>query len=240
MNIYFYLIKVEIKNFKMRINLKEREALRERVKKLLLPQMKKTQIIKHFLKERIAQRTIYATIERLESGKPINDKKRTGRPTSWTPPKKFKLKRLTNNRKRVSQRILARKFKVSQPLIGIQLKKMGTYCYKREKTPKYTEQQALKAKDYCAKLSNLLYRTSCFFVMDDEKYFTFNGSNMSGNYSCYTNDQEKCSDDVRFVGKEKYPKKVLVWLAFSSKGISVPLFRSSTSEAIKSSIYVNK
>ena len=85
----------------MRINLKEREAFRERVKKLL-PQMKKTQIVKHFLKEEIALRTIYATIERLESGKPINDKKRTGRPTSWTLAKKLKLKRLTNNRKGVS------------------------------------------------------------------------------------------------------------------------------------------
>ena len=88
MNIYFYLIKVEIKNFKMQINLKEREAFRKRVKKLL-PQMKKTQIVKHFLKEGIARRTIYATIERLDSGKPINEKKRTGRPTSWTPPKKL-------------------------------------------------------------------------------------------------------------------------------------------------------
>ena len=76
--------------------------------------------------------------------------------------------------------------------------------------------------------------------MDDEKYFTFNGSNMSGNSRHYTNDKEKCSDDVRFVGKEKYPKKVLVWLAFSSKGISVLLFRSSTSEAIKSNIYINE
>ena len=126
MNIYFYLIKVEIKNFKIQINLKERRACRERVKKLL-PQMKKTQIVKHFLKEGIEQRTIYATIEPLESGKPINDKKKTGRPTSWTSPKKFKLKRLTNNRKGVSQRILARKFKVSQPLIGIQLKEMGIF-----------------------------------------------------------------------------------------------------------------
>ena len=39
----------------MRINLKEREAFRERVKKIL-PQMKKTQIVEHFLKEGIARR----------------------------------------------------------------------------------------------------------------------------------------------------------------------------------------
>ena len=119
---------------------------------------------------------------------------------------------------------------------------MSISCYKREKSPKYTEQQAPKAKDFCAKLSNLLYRTSCFVVLDDEKYFTINGSNMSGNSRYYTNDKGKCSDDVRFVGKEKYHKKFLVWLRnlSASKGISVPLFRSLTSEAIKSSIYINK
>ena len=97
--------------------------------------MKKTQIVEHFLKKGIAQRTIYATIDCLESGKPINDKKRTRRPTSWTPPKKFILKRLTNNRKGVSQRILAGKFKIFQPLIGKQLKKMGFSSSNEKKLP---------------------------------------------------------------------------------------------------------
>ena len=41
--------------------------------------------------------------------------------------------------------------------------------------------------------------------MDDEKYFCFDGNSMSGSVRYYTNDKEKCSDDVRFIGKEKYP-----------------------------------
>ena len=32
----------------------------------------------------------------------------------------------------------------------------------------------------------------------DEKYFTYDGSNMQGNNNYYTNDKSKCSDNVRF------------------------------------------
>ena len=43
-------IYIEIKNFKMRLSLKQREALRKRVKNLL-PQIKKSQIVEHFFEE---------------------------------------------------------------------------------------------------------------------------------------------------------------------------------------------
>ena len=111
--------------------------------------------------------------------------------------------------------------------------------FKREKNPKYTEKQAEKAKELCAKLSNLFYQSSFFVISDDEKYFTFDGSNMPGNDRYYSNDREKCPDDVRFKGKDKYPKKILVCVAFSSKGISKPLIRPSKSEAVDSDIYIN-
>ena len=45
-------------------------------------------------------------------------------------------------------------------------------------------------------------------VLDDEKYFTFDGSNMDGNDNYYTNDKSKCPDSVRFSGKDKYPDKL--------------------------------
>ena len=31
--------------------------------------------------------------------------------------------------------------------------------------------------------------------------------------SYYTHDKSKCSDDVLFIGKNKYPQKILMWLA---------------------------
>jgi hypothetical protein len=49
----------------MRLNKTERESLRKRVK-ILIPQMKKTEILNHFQKERYPQRTIYNTINRLQ------------------------------------------------------------------------------------------------------------------------------------------------------------------------------
>ena len=75
--------------------------------------------------------------------------------------------------------------------------------------------------------------------MDDEKYFTYDGSNMQGNDNYYTNDKSKCPDSVRFAGKEKYPNKVMVWVAIFNLGISKPLFRPSKSEAVNSNIYIN-
>ena len=32
----------------------------------------------------------------------------------------------------------------------------------------------------------------------------------------YTDDKSKCSDDVRFIGKNKYPQKILMGLAISN------------------------
>ena len=50
--------------------------------------MKKSEIVNHFQKEGHPQRTIYNTINRLNSGESIKDKKQTGRPTSWTSTRK--------------------------------------------------------------------------------------------------------------------------------------------------------
>ena len=88
---------------------------------------------------------------------------------------------------------------------------MTISCLKREKTPKYTKKQAEKAKNLSKKLATLLYRSSCCVILDDEKYSTFEGSNMEGNNNnYYTNDKPICPDSVRFVGKENFPPKVMV------------------------------
>jgi hypothetical protein len=202
--------------------------------------MSKSEIVKHFATEGLARRTIYNTIDRLQTARLISDNKRTGRPTSWTAAKKRRLKRLTNNRYGVSQRRLGRKFAVNQTTIGRQLSKMSICYRKREKAPKYTEKQQQKAKDSSGKLANNLYRTPCSLIVDDEKYFPFSGDNMPGNTGYYTMDKSTCPDSVRFAGKDKFPKKMLVWIAISDRGISKPLFRLSKSLAIKSDIYIDE
>ena len=75
------------------------------------------------------------------------------------------------------------------------------YLFKREKTPKYTEKQAEKAKNLSKRIANLLYRSKCCMVLYDEKYFTFDGSNMEGYKNYYTNDNSKFQ--VVFVSLKK-------------------------------------
>ena len=52
--------------------------------------------------------------------------------------------------------------------------------------------------------------------------------------------KEKCPEYVRFDGKEKFPKKVLMWVAISERGMFKPLFRSSKSTAICSNVYIQE
>ena len=102
----------------------------------MIPLKEKSEIVNHFQKEGYPRQTIYDTINRMQLGGTIHNKKKTGRLTYWTPSRKNQLKRLANNRKGVSQRSFGRKLCVSQVTICKQLSKMNISCYKREKTPK--------------------------------------------------------------------------------------------------------
>ena len=42
------------------------------------------------------------------------------------------------------------------------------------------------------------------------------------------------------VGKEKFPKKLLIWIAVSERAMSEPLFRTSKAVAINTSSYINE
>ena len=83
----------------------------------------------------------------MQLGGTINDKKKTGRPISWTSARKNRLKRLADNRKGVTQQRLGRKLSISHVTICRQLSQMNISCYKREKTPEYNEKQTERAKN---------------------------------------------------------------------------------------------
>ncbi|CAF2010727.1 unnamed protein product [Rotaria magnacalcarata] len=79
-----------------------------------------------------------------------------------------------------------------------------------------------------------------FTIVDDEKYFTFYQDDMSQNVGFYAFDKEDVPDSVKYKTKEKYPKKVLVWLALSVKGISKSYIDRTRCPAITADIYINK
>ena len=94
------------------------------------------------------------------------------------------------------------KFNKNKTAISRQVKEIEINNYVTEKKPKHTEESALKAKKRSRKLVNLLYRSGAEVIMNNEKHFCFDGDNMSGSARYYTNDKEKCIDDVRFYGNE--------------------------------------
>jgi hypothetical protein len=66
-------------------------------------QFKKCQAVDHFVREGITRRTVYNALNRRENGQSILCDTHLGPPSSWTSSMKVKLKRLVNNRNRVSQ-----------------------------------------------------------------------------------------------------------------------------------------
>ena len=147
-----------------------------------------------------------------------------------------KLKTLVNNQKGVSQRKLCLKFGINQSTIDHQFKKTNIKYRKCEKASKYTTEQQIKAKKRSRKLVNQLYNRKLLMVINDEKYFCFAGDNMPGNSRYYINIKETCPESVCFEGEKKFPKKLLMWIAVSDCGMSMPLFCTSKAVAINTSI----
>ena len=94
------------------------------------------------------KQTIYDSINRLQQGATSKDNKKTNHPISWIPTRTNQLKRFTNNQKMFSQRRFGRKLGVSHVTISRKLSKMKISCYKRDKTPKNSENRQKNQKKF--------------------------------------------------------------------------------------------
>ncbi|KAF2889410.1 hypothetical protein ILUMI_16762 [Ignelater luminosus] len=72
--------------------------------------------------------------------------------------------------------------------------------------------------------------------MDDESYFSFDGSNTANNKHFYYNEGENVDPAVHFKRHKKFQSKVLVWLAISSRGHS-SAFIYPSGNSINGNIY---
>ena len=226
----------------MTFTVQEREAFRKAIQKFTVknPSKKKSEIVAHFVLQRVARNTVYNILKKMEIFQRITDAKRSGRPSTWTSTKLKKLKRLANNRKGTSLRKLGRFFSVDKKTISDKLKMMKVSYRKRIKTPKYTVAQAERSRKVCRKLVNYLYKTKNKLIIDDEKYFCFSSDEIPGNSELYTDYIKRCPDSVRFKGVKKFPTKILVWVAISANGMSEPFIKLSKSESIKQHIYLDE
>lgn len=213
--------------------------LRERVYSML-GHCSKVEVVRHFLKENISKSTIYSIIKRKECGKGTQQKPKTGRPRKLTPKQRQNLRKSSINRLGVSQRQLAKKFRVSKTCIQQNLIKMDLKRFKRQKAPKYTEKQLAVIPKLCRKLNRLYRADQDAIVMDDEKYFTFSNSTLSGNAGFYTDNIKNTPVEVRFAAKMKFEPKILVWVAISEQGVSQAFMSSTKGFALNSELYQKK
>lgn len=151
-----------------------------------------------------------------------------------------RLRHAAADRVGVTQRKLASKFGIAKSTIHYNLKKLGLTYYKRQKIPKYTEQQLQQIPKKCEKIRRQFTRKETFIIVNDEKCFTFSNNDMPQNTGFYTFDKEHASDYVKFKPKEKYEKKILVWLALSAKGISTPFIGTTKGPAVIADVYIEK
>ncbi|CAF3418060.1 unnamed protein product [Rotaria socialis] len=199
--------------------------LRKRVHSMLGQNnnLKNNGTVKHFVQEGFKRRTIYDIIKRYEIGLPAEDLPISGHLTSF------------------KGKILKRKtFGVAQSTIHYNLNKIGLKYYKRQKAPKYNKSQLEQVPKKCRKLRREITTPGTFIIVDDEKYFTFSHDGMPQNGGFYAFDKEDVPDSVKYKTKEKYPKKILVWLALPAKGISKPYTGGTKGPAITADIYINK
>ena len=132
---------------------------------------------------------------------------------------KRRLKWMVNHKTGLSQRALASVFMCSQAYICKAIKKLKIRYRRRMKVPKYKDAAAMReAKKRC----RIIYRkfSKLDFVIDDEKYFSLSGFQMSGNRGYYTSDFTQTPMAVKTHAEKKFEPKVMLWITMTPKGLS--------------------
>ena len=143
-----------------------------------------------------------------------------------------------------SYRTVARKSNISKSCLFYHAKKAKVAYKKRRKAPKVSERQLQVQKERLPRLKVCLARRRknrrCDVVMDDESYFTLDGSAMPGNCGYHSRPGDIVPLDIQTHPVDKFPVKVLVWVAISPKGMSSIFIAPSRSASINSTTYVEK
>ena len=226
----------------MRLNRENKLNIRKGINFFIVqnPHTNKLAVVNHFTKQGYARRTIYDSLKRVEEGLGVMDRHRSGRPRKLSKKAVKRLVELGTDKVGVSYRKLGSRFKVSKDTIKNYFMREGIKYYKRLKTPRYTIDQHREVQKICCRLLRKHLSRPISIIIDDEKYFGFYNDEDPSNSGYYTRDKNNTPSEVKNKGKEKYPQKILVWLAFSEKGISKPMIRLQPSTSINAKIYLEE
>ena len=104
-------------------------------------------------------------------------------------------------------------------------KKAGVKYCRRQKRPNPSEGQQKSQKTRLRRLTREVFKAKGDpeIAMDDESYFTFSGAEMPANKSFYAAAGDAVHYAVRIAPQGKFPRKFLVWVAISPRGITTPV-----------------
>ena len=189
--------------------------------------------VKHFEKMGVSKTTTYRILKECDEGCPMQRKSGSGRPAKKM--KKVRVRallRYLEGKVGVSQRQAAKKFGVSQSYVAKIIKEKSSIRYfRRQPVPAATEEQKKKQKRRCSTLRRHMFkaRGKAVIIMDDESYFRLKGDEVGANKGYYTEDKENVDPAVKYRTKAKFPKRVMLWVAISEKGVSRPYFLQKNS-----------
>lgn len=195
-------------------------------------------VVNHFKIEGYQPGSIYRIIRMYKKTGRWKKNYNGGRkPKIMTPRNKSKLLREFNNQDGKSLRESAKKFYCHHSHIGRTLKKLGVKKRKKQRAPEYNEDQISLIKTQCRWLYRHFGKKS--FILDDEKYFPFSGSQMPGNDTYYTKDPSTTPDHIKLKFKKKFEPKIMLYIAISDKGMSKPVFHKG-GLAVNQKVYEEK
>lgn len=205
------------------------------------PAASKTDIVGHFVDAGYSRFGIYNIMALLDNNQSIERKPGFGRPTTLSDKKlQRKLKRMTEGKVATSLRTLGREVGATGQTVKKYLANMDIHIRKRKSRPLVSELQAMTQRQRLNRMVTSIFPSNrdVAVVMDDETYLTLDGNDWQGT-SYFTSPTKEVSSEVKFISHTKFPKKVLLWLTISEKGISKPLFFRS-GLAVNGDIYSTK
>jgi transposase len=182
-------------------------------------------ILNHFVSEGYSRSGIYKILALLDKGESIERKPGVGRHTVLTDTKvQQKLRRITEGKVAKSYRSLARSFGTTGQTVKKYLRNMGIVMRKRKSKPEVSNQQIEIQKQRIKKMAAEIFpaKRHVKVLMDDETYLTLDGNDWQGT-GYFTSPHKPVENKVKYISHTKFPKKVLLWLTISEKGMSNPI-----------------
>ena len=120
---------------------------------------------------------------------------------------------------------LSKRVGISDKTVKKYLKILGIDKRTRKEVPKISEFEKKVQKQRLKNLSTKIikFKSDHKFIIDDETYFTLDGTKSQPKYF-YSANGKNISNISTKLPKDKYPLKIMLWIAISEKGISKPVF----------------